>query len=168
MKKAIFVFALALALVSGGAMAVNADQNAPAKQTAVKKNIQKATQSTGAKKKTTTAKSANKVIVLKDDNKYRPGMKVKRLTVLDFNATWCGPCKQFAPAFEKAATTYGNKADFISIDVDVNPKTAGAFGVSSLPTVMLIHPNGTTQTYIGTGEILPASQFLEIVKTALK
>lgn len=108
------------------------------------------------------------VVDLKNDNKYRPGMKVKKLTILDFNATWCGPCKQFSPAFHQAAAKFGGKVDFVSIDTDANPNTAAAFGIRSIPTVIFIYPNGKTKTYIGTGDLLPANRFISLVQQALK
>lgn len=108
------------------------------------------------------------VVNLKNDTKYRPGMKVKRLTILDFNATWCGPCKQFAPAFDAAAKKYGNKVDFVSIDVDVNRQTADAFRISSIPTVIFLYPNGKSTKYVGTNDLLPGNKFNALIEKALK
>lgn len=122
---------------------------------------------TTPKSKTQNAKAKGGVIKLTDDKKYRPGMKVTRLTILDFNATWCGPCKQFAPAFEQAAAKFAGKADFISIDTDANPATAKAFGIEAIPTVIFLYPNGQTKKFIGTGDILPAEKFISTVQKAL-
>lgn len=107
------------------------------------------------------------VALLTSDDSFRPGKKVQRLTILDFNATWCGPCKQFAPAFEQGAEQYGQQADFYSVDVDRNPLTAAAFHVQSIPTVIFLYPDGTSKTYVGTGDLLPADKFLTLVKEAL-
>ena len=107
------------------------------------------------------------VVKLKDDNVYRPNKKVQRLTILDFNATWCGPCKQFAPVFEKAAEKYGNQVNFVSIDTDLNPETAKAFGISAIPTVIFIFPSGKTKTYVGTQDLVPESKFNALVQGAM-
>ena len=107
--------------------------------------------------------SADAVKVLSDDNVYRPGMKVDCLTILDFNATWCGPCKQFAPAFHEAAEKFGDKVTFVSIDVDVNPETAASFGIEAIPTVIFLYPNGKTRKYVGTEDLLPVSRFVSLV-----
>lgn len=104
------------------------------------------------------------VIDLHNDSEFRPGKKVERLTILDFNAVWCGPCKQFAPVFEQAAAKFGQTVDFVSIDVDENPATANAFGVRSIPTVVFIYPDGKTKQYVGTQDLLPATRFFALVQ----
>lgn len=86
------------------------------------------------------------------DTMIRPGMKPEKVTVIDFNATWCGPCRMFAPAFDKAAERYGKKADFYSIDTDQFPATATAFQVQAIPTVVIILPDGQTRTFVGLGD----------------
>lgn len=118
----------------------------------------------------TTAQAAanDPVIVLKNDKLYRPGRKVKRLTILDFNATWCGPCRQFSPVFHDAAKQYAGKVDFISIDTDVNPETARAFGIQAIPTVIFLLPNGQTKTFVGTEDIMPLNKFTAKIKNFLQ
>lgn len=113
------------------------------------------------------ASAKDPVIVLKNDKLYRPGRKVKRLTVLDFNATWCGPCRQFSPVFHDAAKQLANKADFVSIDTDANPETARAFGIEAIPTVIILLPDGQTKTYVGTEDIMPLDKFISKIKKFL-
>lgn len=60
--------------------------------------------------------------------------------VIDFNATWCGPCKMFAPVFEEAAEVNKEKAHFISVDVDNDPATASLFEFSGIPCVVVVYP----------------------------
>ncbi len=118
--------------------------------------------------KTAAAKTAaGSVITLKNDNAYRPGQKVKKLTILDFNATWCGPCRKLAPVFHDAAKKYG-KVDFVSVDVDNMTATAEAFGIQAVPTVIFLFPDGTQQVYTGTDKLLPASALDALINAALK
>lgn len=72
-----------------------------------------------------------------------------KLIVLDFNATWCGPCRQFAPNFESVADKYRGQASFYSIDVDQTPALAAQFNIQSIPTVVYIQPDGTTSSTMG-------------------
>nr|ACO15594.1 Thioredoxin-like protein 1 [Caligus clemensi] len=58
-----------------------------------------------------------------------------RLVVVDFTASWCGPCKSIAPVFEELPSKYP-EAVFLQVDVDVCPGTAGDQGVSSMPTFL--------------------------------
>ena len=58
--------------------------------------------------------------------------------VIDFWATWCGPCKMLAPVLDDVARDYDGKVDVYKIDVDKEPALANAFKVRSIPTLLFI------------------------------
>lgn len=97
------------------------------------------------------------VVDLKDDNKFRPGIKPGIVTVLDFNATWCVPCRKLTPALHKAADSYAGHSAFFSVDVDSLESTAAAYNVSSVPTVVIIAPDGNSKTVVGLGDFVKGS-----------
>ena len=108
-----------------------------------------------------------KVSELDNDEVLRPDVKVAELTVVDFNATWCGPCKMLAPVFEQAAAKFEGKVAFLSVDLDKCPATAAAFGVQAVPTVVILRPDGKTSTFVGTQDLLPADKFFKVVQDNL-
>lgn len=64
-------------------------------------------------------------------------------TVIDFNATWCGPCKNFAPVFHAVAADYVSKANFVSVDVDVREDLAKEFEVHNIPMIAIVYPKSS-------------------------
>lgn len=61
-----------------------------------------------------------------------------RPAIVDFYASWCGPCKMLAPVLDDVARDYDGKVDVYKIDVDKEPALANAFKVRSIPTLLFI------------------------------
>lgn len=71
--------------------------------------------------------------------------------ILNFFATWCGPCRVFAPALEAAAQEYEGEFNFFKIDIDKDPQVPALFGIRSVPTTVFFIPND--QPAMTTGNI---------------
>lgn len=61
------------------------------------------------------------------------------ITVIDFYASWCAPCRAFAPVYERVAGELGDSVTFTKADVDQNPDLAKRFHVSSIPTLIILN-----------------------------
>ena len=88
-----------------------------------------------------------------------------RPAIIDFYATWCGPCKQTAPIVEKLAEDYAGRIDVYKVDVDQQQELAAFFGVQSIPTILFIPKEGTPQRVSGA---MPRSGFDEAIKQVFK
>eukprot|EP00581_Thalassiosira_minuscula_P013630 CAMPEP_0183724326 /NCGR_PEP_ID=MMETSP0737-20130205/17862_1 /TAXON_ID=385413 /ORGANISM="Thalassiosira miniscula, Strain CCMP1093" /LENGTH=162 /DNA_ID=CAMNT_0025954889 /DNA_START=62 /DNA_END=550 /DNA_ORIENTATION=- len=72
------------------------------------------------------------------DSRIQSAALQDKLTVVDFTATWCGPCKMIAPIFKELSDEFGSRANFIKVDVDDNPEAAQKYGVSAMPTFLFV------------------------------
>jgi thioredoxin len=63
--------------------------------------------------------------------------------IIDFYATWCGPCKMVAPIMEELATEYAGKVDFYKVDTDAEQELSGLFGIRSIPSILFIPATGS-------------------------
>jgi len=73
----------------------------------------------------------------------------KGLAVVDFWATWCGPCRMIAPILDQLASEYNGKAKVVKVDVDTNQQTAMRFNVRSIPSILFFKDGKHVDTIVG-------------------
>lgn len=81
------------------------------------------------------------MIILNDQNFEAEVLKADLPVVVDFFATWCGPCQMAGPVLEELSREYEGKIKIGKLDVDQNQESAGKYGVMNIPTV-IIFKNG--------------------------
>lgn len=84
--------------------------------------------------------------------------------LIDFNATWCGPCRMMEPILENMATKYNDKIIIYKVDVDKEQELAALFGVRSIPAFLFCPTQGEPQATTGA---YPSQQFEKLIRSIL-
>ena len=93
-----------------------------------------------------------------------PSVVKDGVTLVDFWAPWCGPCKAIAPMLDELAGELGGKARIVKMNVDENPEVAGSFGIMSIPTLILFKDGKPVNKLVG-GQ--PKPQLKAFIESAL-
>ena len=84
-----------------------------------------------------------------DANFQSSVMGSDKLTVIDFWAEWCGPCRAIGPVIEELATEYAGKVNIGKVNVDVNPTLSMNFGITSIPAILFVKGGQVVDKQIG-------------------
>jgi thioredoxin 1 len=92
---------------------------------------------------------SNHTVAVTDDSFAAEVDQAKGLVLVDFWATWCGPCLMIAPHLDQLAQKHTGKLKVAKLDVDQNQKTAMRFNVRSIPTMMFFKDGKHVDTLVG-------------------
>lgn len=84
-----------------------------------------------------------------------------QLVLVDYWATWCGPCKAIAPILDEVAEQYAGRVTIAKLNVDENPETASKFGIRGIPTLMLFKNGEPIETKVGAISKTQLQDFLD-------
>ncbi|MCX6722276.1 MAG: thioredoxin [Candidatus Staskawiczbacteria bacterium] len=100
------------------------------------------------------------------DAKFEEEIKIiDKLVLVDFFATWCGPCKVLGPILEKVAEHFKDKIVLIKANVDEFPITSQKFGVEKIPTVVLFKSGKPINGFVG---LLPEKTIKDWLENTIK
>ena len=99
-----------------------------------------------------------------DDSTFSQTINKFPLTLVDFWAPWCGPCRMMSPIIDEIGKDYLGKLVVGKINVDENPLVAGQFGISSIPTLLLFKRGQAVNKIIGS---VSKNKINEMIKTHL-
>lgn len=99
-----------------------------------------------------------------DDNFENEVLKSDKPVLIDFWATWCGPCRTIAPIVEEIASEYNGKIKVGKLDVDNNQQTAIKYGVRSIPTLLVFKNGEVKETIIGA---VPKGQIVQKLNSVM-
>ncbi|MFZ5981930.1 MAG: thioredoxin [Candidatus Zixiibacteriota bacterium] len=106
----------------------------------------------------------SKPVNITDDSFESEVLQSDKLVLVDFWATWCGPCKMIAPVLEEIAAEMGDRVKITKMDVDVNKVVAGKFNIMSIPSLLFFKNGKMVDQVIGA---VPKAQLMSRLDRAM-
>lgn len=103
------------------------------------------------------------IIKLTKDSYHNEVMETEKVVVIDFWATWCGPCKMMAPVVEEVAKDYPD-VKVCKINVDEEPELSNAFKIVSIPTIVVIKNGEIIDSVVGYRPKEDIEKIIKLVK----
>lgn len=100
-------------------------------------------------------------ITILDDSNFEKTIK-SGITLVDFYADWCGPCRMLTPVLEEVAKEMGDKVTFAKLDIENSQKIAGSFQVTSVPTLILFKDGKEVNRLIGLRDAKGIKDFISL------
>lgn len=108
--------------------------------------------------------ASDKIVNVTDASFENDVLKSSEPVLIDFWATWCGPCRAIAPVVEQLAGEYAGKVKVAKVNIDENPKTPTQYDVRSIPTLLMFKGGKVVGQIVGA---VPKPKIEELVKKAL-
>ena len=106
--------------------------------------------------------ASDKVRVFTDSNFGQEVLNADLPVLVDFTASWCGPCKALAPIIDQLAEELDGKVSVGKVDVDNSPATAGRFGVRGVPMLMVFKKGERVAQHVGLTTKAKIKELLEV------
>jgi thioredoxin 1 len=103
--------------------------------------------------------------ILTDENFDKAVNSTNKFVLVDFFATWCGPCSVLGPILEKLDEQYKDRVVFMKADVDNVPNSAQKFNVEKIPNVVLLKNGKVVNSFVG---LVPEQQIINWLENAIK
>ena len=106
----------------------------------------------------------SKPVQITDDTFEQEVLQADTAVIVDFWATWCGPCKMIAPILEELAAEYPEQLKVTKLDVDANAKTAGKYNIMSIPSLLFFKNGEVVDQVVGA---VPKAQLTQRLQRVL-
>jgi thioredoxin 1 len=101
------------------------------------------------KEKMNDTETNHHIPIILNDYNFTESVNKFQFLIVDFWAAWCGPCKMISPIIEQLSTELAGKAVFGKLNVDENPNVSNAFGIQSIPTIIIFKNGKAVDRIIG-------------------
>ncbi len=108
---------------------------------------------------------SEKVLHISDDNFQKEVLESDKPVMVDFWASWCGPCLALAPIIDEIAEAYSDKIKICKLNVDENQKTAMQYGIKGIPTILFFKNGQVVEQSVG---LVPKDYLEDLIKKVIE